>query len=134
MWWPKTCEPRYKVAVIVPYRDRETNLYIFLRHLHPFLIKQNISYGIYLIEPVKNVTFNRALLMNIGYLESLRLSSQKWNCFLFHDVDLVPEDERNIYTCNEEIPRHMSSAYSTFNYKYFTTANFIILNFLFGLI
>ena len=113
---PAECKSRYKVAIIVPYRNRETNLKIFLRHMHPFLIKQQLDYGIYLIEPLQNITFNRGLLMNIGYLESLRLSSQKWDCFIFHDVDLIPEDERNIYSC-PELPRHMSSAVSTFNYK-----------------
>jgi len=84
--------------------------------MHPFLIKQQLDYGIYLIEPIQNITFNRGLLMNIGFLESLRLSSNKWDCFIFHDVDLIPEDERNIYSC-PQLPRHMSSAVSTFNYK-----------------
>ena len=32
------------------------------------------------------------------------------------DVDLLPEDERNIYSCPES-PRHMSAAVSTFDYK-----------------
>lgn len=113
---PKECISRYKVAIIVPYRNRETNLKIFLRHMHPFLIKQQLDYGIYLVEPIQNITFNRGLLMNIGFVESLRLTNSKWDCFIFHDVDLIPEDERNIYSC-PELPRHMSSAVSTFNYK-----------------
>ena len=114
--FPKECKARFKVAIIVPYRNRETNLKIFLRHMHPFLIKQQLDYGIYLIEPIQNITFNRGLLMNIGFLESLKLTSNKWDCFVFHDVDLIPEDERNIYSC-PELPRHMSSAVSTFDYK-----------------
>ena len=113
---PTECESRYKVAIIVPYRNRETNLKIFIRHMHPFLIKQQLDYGIYLVEPLQNITFNRGLLMNIGFIESLKLTNNKWDCFIFHDVDLIPEDERNIYSC-PELPRHMSSAVSTFNYK-----------------
>ena len=84
--------------------------------MHPFLMKQQLDYGIYLIEPLQNLTFNRGLLMNIGFLESLNLTGNKWDCFIFHDVDLIPEDERNIYSC-PEIPRHMSSAVSTFDYR-----------------
>ena len=84
--------------------------------MHPFLSKQQIDYGIYVIEPLQNITFNRGLLMNIGFLESLNLTSNKWDCFMFHDVDLLPEDDRNIYSC-PDTPRHMSSAVSTFNYK-----------------
>lgn len=113
---PLNCKPRHKVALIIPYRNRESNLKLFLQNIHPFLAKQQLDYGIYLIEPVQNITFNRGLLMNIGFLESLKLSENKWDCFIFHDVDLVPEDERNIYSCSEQ-PRHMSSAVSTFNYK-----------------
>ncbi|CAN7937154.1 unnamed protein product, partial [Ixodes hexagonus] len=49
--------------------------------------------------------FNRAKLFNIGYLESLALYD--FDCFIFHDVDLIPEDDRSLYTCPEQ-PRHVS--------------------------
>ena len=45
------------------------------------------------------------MLYNAGYLEALR--DDYWDCFVFHDVDLLPEDPRNIYNCPKE-PRHMS--------------------------
>lgn len=112
---PKTCRANYRVAIVVPYRDRLENLELFLAHMHPFLSKQQLEYGIYITEPVKKITFNRGLLMNIGYKEALK-DSKKWDCFVFHDVDLLPEDERNIYSC-PETPRHMSSAVSTLKYK-----------------
>ena len=115
-WSPSECKARDKVAIIVPYRNREKNLNIFLRHMHKFLSKQLIEYGIFVIEPLSNLTFNRGLLMNIGFVESLNLTNNKWDCFMFHDVDLLPENEQNIYSC-PETPRHMSSAVSTFNYK-----------------
>ena len=44
------------------------------------------------------------------------LSNNYWDCFIFHDVDLLPEDDRNLYTCPYQ-PRHMSVAINTFNYK-----------------
>ncbi|CAF0804114.1 unnamed protein product [Brachionus calyciflorus] len=89
-WSPKECNAKYK--------------------------KQQIEYGIYLVEPLQNLTFNRGLLMNIGFIESLKQTNETWECFIFHDVDLIPEDDRNIYSCPEQ-PRHMSSAVSTFNYR-----------------
>lgn len=115
---PSECTARHKVAIIIPFRNRESNLKIFLRHIHPILCRQQIDYGIYVIEPVQNLTFNRGLLMNIGFIESLKLTIDKWDCFIFHDVDLIPEDDRNIYSCPEQ-PRHMSSAVSTFNYRFY---------------
>jgi len=114
-WAPKTCQARYKVAIVIPYRDREDNLKIFLNNIHPFLSKQQLEYGIYIVEPIANVTFNRGLLMNIGFVEALK-DDNDWQCFTFHDVDLIPEDDRNFYSC-PETPRHMSSAVSTLNYK-----------------
>lgn len=71
-----------KIAIIVPYRDRMRNLKIFLRYLHPFLVKQNIYYGIFLIEPIGNLTFNKGILMNAGFVESQKTSN--WDCFIFH--------------------------------------------------
>ena len=40
--------------------------------MHPFLTRQKINYGFYLIEPIDNIRFNRALIMNIGFVEALR--------------------------------------------------------------
>ena len=57
------------------------------------------------------------MLMNIGAAEALR--QDNFECFVFHDVDLIPEDDRNIYSCPEQ-PRHMSVAIDTFKYKYNT--------------
>ena len=59
--------------------------------------------------------FNRALLFNVGFAEALR-DNPHWECFIFHDVDLMPEDDRNLYTCPVSQPRHMSVAVDTMNY------------------
>ena len=87
-WRPNTCVARHRVAIIVPYRNRPENLKTFIRHMHPFLRKQQLDYGIYIVEPLEELTFNRGLLMNIGYLEALKLNEPQWQCFMFHDVDL----------------------------------------------
>jgi hypothetical protein len=56
------------------------------------------------------------MLMNIGFTEALRLRS--FDCFVFHDVDLLPEDDHNSYACPEAgEPRHLSVAINTFGYK-----------------
>lgn len=115
---PSHCKPQYKIAIIVPYRKRKHQLAAFVKHMHPFLQRQAIDYAIYLLEPFGNITFNRGLLLNIGFLESLRLSAGRWDCFIFHDVDLLPEDARNFYTCPPlNRPRHMSIEVSSLDYK-----------------
>ncbi len=107
-----------RIAFIIPYRDRLNNLHVWLNNMHPFLTRQKINYGVYLIEPIENVTFNRALLMNIGFIEafidmippgSFNLTASNgttsvnasdfdlstyfskesyWDCYVFHDVDM----------------------------------------------
>jgi hypothetical protein len=67
-----------------------------------------------IVEQVANQTFNRAKLMNIGFIEANKLYN--WQCYVFHDVDLLPEDDRNIYACPEQ-PRHHSVAVDKFGYK-----------------
>ena len=41
---------------------------------------------------------------------------QQFDCVIFHDVDLIPEDDRNVYSC-PDFPRHMSVAVDKFNYQ-----------------
>jgi beta-1,4-galactosyltransferase 3 len=52
--------------------------------------------------------------MNVGFVEASRFYG--WQCFVFHDIDLLPEDDRNIYSCPQQ-PRHMSVSVDKFNYK-----------------
>uniref|UniRef100_A0A6B2FY48 Beta-1,4-N-acetylgalactosaminyltransferase bre-4 (Trinotate prediction) n=1 Tax=Myxobolus squamalis TaxID=59785 RepID=A0A6B2FY48_MYXSQ len=102
-----------KIAIIIPFRNRDTQLNTFLNHMHPFLIKQKLNYRIFVVEQVENSTFNRAMLLNIGFVESLQYDF--FNCFIFHDIDLLPENDHNIYGC-ENAPSHFSVAIDTMNY------------------
>jgi len=111
---PKDCKARHRVAIIIPYRDREEHLRTFLHNIHPMLMRQQIDYGIYVVEEIPNTKFNRAKLMNVGFKEALK--QYDYQCFIFHDVDLIPEDDRNLYSCPDQ-PRHMSVAVDTMNYR-----------------
>jgi hypothetical protein len=53
-WTPPDCIPRHKVAIVIPYRNRESNLLLWLQHMHPFLKKQKIEYTVYVMEQVDN--------------------------------------------------------------------------------
>ncbi|XP_065283055.1 beta-1,4-N-acetylgalactosaminyltransferase bre-4-like isoform X2 [Dermacentor albipictus] len=113
-WWPSHCLARHRVAVIVPYRDRLRNLRVFLHHMHQFLRKQELDYGIYIIEQSGDGDFNRAKLLNVGYEVSKTMHD--YNCFIFHDVDLIPENDRSIYACQEN-PYHISRCLDIYEYK-----------------
>ena len=51
-------------------------------------------------------------MFNIGYKVAMNLTNNFWQCFIFHDVDLLPEDDRNLYNCPNN-PRHMSVGTNT---------------------
>ena len=117
------CESIFYVAVIIPHRDRISHLKILLNNLHRFISKQKINFKIFVVEPVKNITFNRALLFNIGYIESLKIdvksnSNYKWDCFILHDVDLIPENTQISYKCDSLHPLHLSVTSNDWNYMY----------------
>ena len=59
-------------------------------------------------------TFNRGLDRNVGFVEANKLGH--FDCTIFHDVDLLPIDDRNLYFCPDH-PRHMCVATNyIFNY------------------
>ncbi|KAG8450085.1 hypothetical protein GDO86_002636 [Hymenochirus boettgeri] len=101
---PDACRSQQKVAILIPHRNRERHLLYLLEHLHPFLQRQQLDYAIYVIHQTGNQKFNRAKLLNVGYLEALK--EENWDCFIFHDVDLVPENDFNLYLCDTE-PKHL---------------------------
>ncbi|CAH1271336.1 B4GALT1 [Branchiostoma lanceolatum] len=116
-WRPPTTDQSVsseKIAVLVPYRDREEHLKTFLSYIHPFLQRQGRHYGIYVVEQHGDEPlFCKGLLFNIAF--NAALDDDDYDCFIFHDVDLIPEDDRNLYTCRES-PRHLSVAINKFNY------------------
>ncbi|XP_073251341.1 beta-1,4-galactosyltransferase 5-like [Porites lutea] len=114
IWSPTECEAKVKVAFIIPFRNRFEQLSVFLRHMHPLLKKQKLDYRIFVVEQSGDAPFNRAMLFNVGFKEALKFDEYK--CFIFHDVDLLPEDYRNKYNCNSS-PRHMANAMDTFHYR-----------------
>ena len=51
-WKPRDCRPKQRIAVVVPYRDRQEHLQIFLPNIHRFLQAQKLHYTIFLAEQV----------------------------------------------------------------------------------
>ena len=72
------------------------------------------DYGIYVIEQSGNDSFNRAMLSNVGAIESLK--QYDYECFIFHDVDLLPQYANYNYECTEKFARHLSAFVDYRNY------------------
>lgn len=113
-WSPSDCQARHKIAIIIPYRDRRNHLLTLLSYLHPLLQRQQLDYRIFVTEQYGNGTFNKAIIMNAAFIYAF--NQDNYNCYCFHDVDLVPEDDRNMYSCGRN-PKHMSIGVDEMNYK-----------------
>ncbi|XP_075231149.1 beta-1,4-galactosyltransferase 7 isoform X2 [Lycorma delicatula] len=77
----------HKLGVVVPFRDRFEELLEFAPHIHKFLVAQNIDHTIYIINQVDQYRFNRASLINVGFIIAI---SEGCDYFVMHDVDLLP--------------------------------------------
>ncbi|XP_038842090.1 beta-1,4-galactosyltransferase 5 [Salvelinus namaycush] len=112
-WKPKDCVPRWKVAILVPFRNRHEHLPILLRHLIPALQRQRLQFAFYVVEQVGSEPFNRAMLFNVGFREAMR--DLDWDCMVFHDVDHMLENDRNYYGCGD-MPRHFAVKLNKYSY------------------
>ena len=52
--------------------------------------------------------------MNVGFREAMKM--HPFNCIVFHDIDLMPEDTRNDYACPHS-PKHVSVVMNKFHYR-----------------
>ncbi|PAA64967.1 hypothetical protein BOX15_Mlig013496g1, partial [Macrostomum lignano] len=111
---PEHCVARQRVAIIVPYRNRDPHLRLLMSSLHPVLRRQQLDYRIFVVEQAGTTRFNRGLLFNIGFVESAKIFPAY--CYIFHDVDLLPENDHNMYRCGAN-PRHLGAEISSFGYK-----------------
>ncbi|XP_054479390.1 beta-1,4-galactosyltransferase 1-like [Anoplopoma fimbria] len=110
---PPDCIAQQKVAIIIAFRNRHEHLIHWLYYLHPILIRQQLDYTVYVINQDGDGVFNRAKLMNAGYVEAMK--EYDYDCMVFSDIDLVPMDDRNLYRCFDN-PRHLAVAMDKFNF------------------
>lgn len=98
-----------KLAIIVPFRNREEHLSQFVPHMEKFLKDENIPFEILIIEQGDKKEFNRAKLLNIGYAEF-----PDFDYYAFHDVDMLPVDSDYSYVKG---PTHLASRAEQFDFK-----------------
>ena len=96
-----------KLAILIPYRDREKHLKVFLHFLPKNINIEN--YIILIIEQNGNEKFNRAKLINSGF----DFIKNKIDYICIHDIDMIPIKADYSYS---DIPLHMATNCSQFNY------------------
>ena len=56
-WKPKNCIARHRVAIVIPYRDRQRHLTSLLNTLVPVLKSQNVHFQIFVSEQVGTIIY-----------------------------------------------------------------------------
>jgi len=97
-----------KLAVVVPYRNREEHLKQFIPYMENILKEEGVPFNIFIIEQADNKPFNRAKLLNVGFSEAI-----SYDYFAFHDVDMLPVDSDYSFP---DGPTHLSSEVEQFNW------------------
>lgn len=87
---------------IVPYRNREENL----KMSAPIL---KLYGNVYVVEQMDDKPFNRAKLINAGFLEF----NKEFDYFAAHDCDMIPEEADYSYS---NIPCHIATQVEQFNW------------------
>ena len=100
-----------RLAIIIPYRNRERNLNSLIKHLKWFLPKQEINnFHIFVAIQDDELPFNKGLLFNTVFKQI----NESFDYFIFHDVDLIPLESDYKYV---NYPTHLSSEVEQFDYK-----------------
>jgi thiol-disulfide isomerase/thioredoxin len=112
-----------KIAIIVPYFDinkdqnREQQLNIFYPYMIEYLERNNIfNFHIFIIEQYNNNNnkFNKGKLVNAGF--DIIESDNQYNSFIFHDIDLLPDDDLSkYYSMYPNNPIHIAKLWDRYN-------------------
>lgn len=79
----------HRLGVVVPYRDREEHLGMFIPTLCEYLSSKSIDYRIIVVEQHDSKPFNRGSLLNLGFIKAEDLGC---DYVVFHDIDMIPVD------------------------------------------
>lgn len=107
----------HKLAIVVPFRDRFDELQLFVPHISKFLINKKINFNIYIVNQVDQYRFNRAALINVGFLASMT----ECDYMAMHDIDLLPLNDQLDYGYPKNGPFHVSAPglHPEYNYSTF---------------
>lgn len=112
-----------KLAILVPFRDRFDELLQFAPHMTDFLAAQQIPHRIFILNQVDRYRFNRASLINVGFL----YTKADYDYIAMHDVDLLPLNNNLHYDYPKDGPFHIAAPEIHPKYHYKTFVGGILL-------
>ncbi|CAD7084637.1 unnamed protein product [Hermetia illucens] len=113
----------HRLAILVPFRERFEELLQFAPHMKRFLASQDVDYKIFILNQVDRYRFNRASLINVGFL----FVKSDFDYIAMHDVDLLPMNPNLKYSFPKDGPLHIASPKLHPKYHYDTFVGGILL-------
>lgn len=107
----------------MPFRDRFEELLRFAPYMHQFLSDQSIVHHIFVLNQVDRYRFNRASLINVGFLHT----KAQYDYIAMHDVDLLPINKDLRYDYPDAGPFHVAAPDIHPKYHYQTFVGGILL-------
>jgi len=77
------------IVFIVPYRNREEHLKMFVPHMKEMCKSLNLKPFFVIAHQCDTNSFNRGAMKNIGFLEALKIYPDA--IFVINDIDIVPK-------------------------------------------
>jgi hypothetical protein len=105
---------KHKLGVCVPYRNREEHLKEFIPIVSKFLKSKDIDFKIYFAHQVDDKLFNRGAMKNIAAKHAFE---DGCDYIVWHDIDMVPEDESCDYSFPTDNPQHIAVRISQSDYQ-----------------
>ncbi|CAH8613514.1 unnamed protein product [Schistosoma intercalatum] len=90
LWGPTDCKPDEKLAIIVPYRNRDVHLRLFVKYMHEFLRRQQLMYTIFVINQadISNPT-GQKFTLSLGFRPiSLSISNNTTRELNYDDTNM----------------------------------------------
>ena len=117
---------QHKLAIVVPFRDRFDELLLFVPHISKYLLTKEIDFKIFIINQIDEFRFNRASLINVGFLVSMN----ECDYMAMHDVDLLPLNDLLDYSYPQNGLYHLSAPgiHPEYDYKTFIGGILIVNN------
>lgn len=103
-----------KLLLVVPYRDREEHLSLFVPHMEKWLKAQGIDFNIIISEQSKDGEwFNKGSLINCGFKEA----NKGYDYVCIHDIDMLPCCKKTCDYSYSASSIHLASRVQQFGYK-----------------
>ncbi len=65
LWSPDGCRARQKVAIVIPFRNRENHLRNLVNNLHGILRRQKLTYRIFVAQQVILISFLSYIVFSV---------------------------------------------------------------------